>query len=56
LRKLSQLPLGNYKFREATIQTHDKLWKHPDDGLVQTLKSWEMNRHFSVEIALVGLA
>src|SRR3954469_17264047 len=55
-RKLSQLPLGNNKFREATIQTREKHWKNPDDGLVQTFKSWEMNSDFSVEIALVGLA
>ena len=54
--KLLQLPLGNYKFREATIQTREKHWKNPDDGLVQTFKSWEMNSDFSVEIALVGLA
>ena len=27
-----------------------------ESALGQTLKSWEMNRHFSVEIALVGLA
>ena len=37
--KLLQLPLGNYKFREATVQTHDKVWKYPDDRLVQTLQS-----------------
>ena len=49
----TQLPFGNYNFREATVQTDHKLWKHPHEGLVQTLTSWEMNGDFSVEIALV---
>ena len=34
-----ELGLRNYKFREATIQTDQKLWKDPHDGLVQILES-----------------
>ena len=37
---------GNYKFREATIQTDPKLWKDPRDGLVLTLEFGEMNGDF----------
>ena len=37
---------GNYKFREATIQTDPKLWKDPHDGLVLTLEFGEMNGDF----------
>jgi hypothetical protein len=48
-----QLGIGNCKFRKATIQTDQKLWKNPDDGLVQTLESGEMNGDFSDEIALM---
>lgn len=41
----------------GTRRNHNKsdhnLWKHPQDGLVQTLESGEMNGDFPVEITLV---
>jgi hypothetical protein len=33
-RKLAQFSLRHHKFRSATIQTDNKLWKYPHDGLV----------------------
>jgi hypothetical protein len=49
----AQLGLGNGKFRDAAIQTNQEPWKHPHDGLVQTLESREMNGEFAVKLAPV---
>lgn len=49
----AQFPFRNGEAREAAIQADKKLWKDPDDGLVQTGDSGEMDGNFSVEIALV---
>ena len=49
----SQLGFGNYEFREATIQTEQKLWKDPHDWLLQTIESREMNGDFPVESTLI---
>ena len=51
--KHAQLCFGNRKFREATIQTDQKLWKHPHDWLVQAIASGEMNGDFPIESALM---
>lgn len=53
LHEHAQFPFRNGELREATLQTDRKLWKHPYNGLVQTLESGEMNGDFSVELALV---
>jgi hypothetical protein len=53
LHKSPQLGFGNYKFREATIKTDAKLWKEPNNRLVETLESREMNGKFTVKLALV---
>jgi hypothetical protein len=49
-----QFLLGNRKFREATIQTDQKLWKNPNYGFVQPFESREVNRNLTVERAPVG--
>jgi hypothetical protein len=43
----------NNKFREATIQTDQKLWKYDHGGLVQALEAREMYGEFPVESTLV---
>ncbi len=49
----AQLGFRNYEFGVATIQTDQKLWKYPHDGLVQTLESGEVNSDFPVKLALL---
>ena len=41
------------EFRDATIQTDNKLRKYPDDGLVNVFQSGEMDPHLRVEFALI---
>jgi len=53
LFKAPQLAFGNGELRDAALEADLELWKHPHDGLVQTLESGEMNGDFSVEIALM---
>ena len=52
--ELSEFGFGNCKFREATIQTDQKLWKNPNYGFVQSFESREVNRNLTIERALVG--
>ena len=52
-QELSEFGFGNCKFREATMQTDQKFWIDPHDGLVEALQPGEMNGDFPVEGALI---
>ena len=52
-RKDAQFSFGHTKFRGATIQTDNKLWKYPHDGLVNIFQAGEVDAHLSRELTLV---
>jgi len=52
-RKLAQFSFRHSKFRGATIQTDNKLWKDPHDGLINVVQTANMDAHLSGELALV---
>jgi hypothetical protein len=54
LHQLPEFGFGNCKFREAAIQTDQKFWIDPHDGLLQTIESGEMNSNFPVENTLIS--
>jgi hypothetical protein len=43
------------KFRGATIQTDNKLWKYPHDRPVKVFQSKEMNCYLCGELALASV-
>jgi hypothetical protein len=51
-RKLAQFSFRHSKFRGATIQTDNKLWKYPHDGLINVVGTAKMDAHLSGELAL----
>jgi hypothetical protein len=53
LHEYAQLPFRDGERREATLPTDRKLWKHPHDGLVQTLQSGEMDGNFTDERVVI---
>src|SRR5882757_1061307 len=52
-RKQRQFGFGDSEFRSSTIQTDNKLRKHPRDGLVDVFQSGKMDGHLRGELALV---
>jgi hypothetical protein len=53
-RKQAQLRFRHREFRGATIQTDNKLWKCPHDGLINVFQPREMDAHLRAELPLVG--
>jgi hypothetical protein len=52
-RKVAQFSFLHSKFRGATIQTDNKLWKYPDCRLINVFQSAKMDNYLSAELALV---
>jgi hypothetical protein len=52
-RKLAQFSFRDSKFRSATIQTDDNLWKYPQDGLVKVLQAGKMDSYLPCKLALI---
>jgi hypothetical protein len=52
--KLAQISVRHSKFRGATIQTDNNLWKYPHDGLVNVFQSGKMDGYLPAEPALVA--
>lgn len=51
--KQMQFTFGNGKFCEATIQTDDKLRKHPDVGLTNVFQAMKMDGYLARELAQI---
>ena len=52
-RKEAQFSFRHSEFCGATIQTDNKLWKYPHDGLVNVFQSGKMDTHLPSELVLV---
>lgn len=53
-RKQTQFSFWHNEFGGATIQTDNKLWKYPRDGLVNVLQAAKMDGYLPSELALVN--
>ena len=51
--KLAQFNFRHSKFRSATIQTDNKLWKYPHDGLFKVLQAGKMDAYLPCKLALI---
>jgi hypothetical protein len=51
--KDAQFSFRHSEFCGATIQTDNKLWKYPHNGLVNVLQSGKMDAHLPAELLLV---
>jgi hypothetical protein len=50
---LAQFSFLDSKFRSTTIQTANKLWKYPHDGLVKILQAGKMDAYLPCKLALI---
>jgi len=51
--KFAQFSFRHSKFRGATIQTDNNLWKYPHDRFVNVFQAGKMDAYLSSELALV---